>query len=123
MRELLDLPSTALAEKVETVTTPKSHPEQDAPARKETTAVKGEVARTRLRFVAVSSQDFTATLQTESRSNAHALSIWCIPMLDEADERETELTAWPRGAGIQTASYKEPTADRDDKPESGECRR
>lgn len=46
LRELLDPPNTALAEKVETVTTPVSHPEQDAPARKETTAVKGEVPRT-----------------------------------------------------------------------------
>lgn len=50
LRELLDPPSTAVAEKVETVTTPVSHPghpEQNAPARKETTAVKKEESRQR----------------------------------------------------------------------------
>eukprot|EP00435_Cladocopium_sp_Y103_P074721 s192_g50.t1 len=47
LRELLDPPSTAPAEKVETVTTPVNHPEQDAPARKQTTAVKGEESKQR----------------------------------------------------------------------------
>ena len=87
LRELLDPPSTAVAEKVETVTTPVSHPghpghpEQNAPARKETTAVKKEVTRTRLGLdsdslrLVTCLQDFTATLQTESRSNAHVLYI------------------------------------------------
>ena len=87
MRELLDPPSTAVAEKVETVTTPVSHPEQNAPARKETTAVKKEVTRTRLglaRTCHYCSQDFTATLQTESRSNAHVLNILDLYILNHA---------------------------------------